>query len=117
MRGAPAHHFAALERRRTPGGKASRIVLPDVPAIAEFVPGYEATGWTGIGAPAHTPLEIIVVLNDQVNAALADPAFKARVGDLGTEPFSTSPAEFRQFIAGYAEKWAKVIRTAGIKAE
>jgi tripartite-type tricarboxylate transporter receptor subunit TctC len=92
-------------------------VLPNVPAIAEFVPGYEATSWTGIGVPAHTPLEIIAVLNGQVNAALADPAFKARVGDLGMEPFPSSPAEFRDFIAGYTEKWAKVIRATGIKAE
>jgi tripartite-type tricarboxylate transporter receptor subunit TctC len=91
--------------------------LPDVPAIAESVPEYEATGWTGIGGPAHTPLEIIAALNGQVNAALANPAFKARVGDLGMEPFSTSPGEFREFIAGYTEKWAKVIRAAGIKAE
>jgi tripartite-type tricarboxylate transporter receptor subunit TctC len=92
-------------------------VLPDVPAIAEAVPGYEATGWTGIGAPAQTPPEIIAVLNSQVNAALADATFKTRVGDLGMQPFASSPAEFGTFIAAYTEKWAKVIRTAGIKAE
>jgi tripartite-type tricarboxylate transporter receptor subunit TctC len=97
---------------------AERVdVLPDVPAIAEFVPGYEATGWTGIGAPAHTPPEIIAVLNGQVNAALADPTFKTRVADLGMQPFATSPAEFGKFIADYTDKWATVIRTAGIKAE
>ncbi len=97
---------------------AERIdVLPDVPAIAESVPGYEATGWTGIGAPAHTPPEIIAVLNGQVNAALADPTFKTRVGDLGMQPFAGSPAEFGKFIADYTDKWATVIRTAGIKAE
>jgi tripartite-type tricarboxylate transporter receptor subunit TctC len=92
-------------------------VLPDVPAIAESVPGYEATGWTGIGAPAHTPPDIIAVLNAQVNAALADPTFKTRVGDLGMQPFASSPAEFGKFIADYTNKWATVIRTAGIKAE
>jgi tripartite-type tricarboxylate transporter receptor subunit TctC len=92
-------------------------ILPDVPAIAESVPGYEGTGWTGIGAPAHTPPEIIAVLNAQVNAALADPTFKTRVGDLGMQPFASSPAEFGKFIAEYTDKWAKVIRTAGIKAE
>jgi tripartite-type tricarboxylate transporter receptor subunit TctC len=92
-------------------------VLPGVPAIAESVPGYEATGWTGIGAPAHTPPEIIAVLNGQVNAALADPIFKTRVGDLGMQPFPSSPAEFGKFIADYTDKWATVIRTAGIKAE
>jgi tripartite-type tricarboxylate transporter receptor subunit TctC len=92
-------------------------VLPDVPPIAQSVPGYEATGWTGIGAPAQTPPEVISVLNSQVNAALADPAFKTRVGDLGMQPFVSSPAEFGKFIAEYTEKWAKVIRDAGIKAE
>jgi tripartite-type tricarboxylate transporter receptor subunit TctC len=91
--------------------------LPDVPAIAESLPGYEATGWTGVGAPAHTPPEIIAILNGQVNAALADPTFKARVGDLGMQPFASSPAEFGKFIADYTDKWATVIRTAGIKAE
>jgi tripartite-type tricarboxylate transporter receptor subunit TctC len=97
---------------------AERVdVLPDVPAIAEFVPGYEATGWTGIGAPAHTPPEIIAVLNGQVNGALADPTFKTRVADLGMQPFASSPAEFGKFIADYTDKWATVIRTAGIKAE
>jgi tripartite-type tricarboxylate transporter receptor subunit TctC len=97
---------------------AARVdVLPDVPAIAEFLPGYEATGFTGIGAPAHTPPEIIAILNSQVNAALADPTFKTRLADLGMQPFPSSSAEFGQFIADYTEKWAKVIRTAGIKAE
>jgi tripartite-type tricarboxylate transporter receptor subunit TctC len=97
---------------------AERVdVLPDVPAIAEFVPGYEATGWTGLGAPAHTPPAIIATLNSEVNAALADPTFKARIGDLGMQPFASSPAEFGKFIADYTEKWARVIRAAGIKAE
>jgi tripartite-type tricarboxylate transporter receptor subunit TctC len=92
-------------------------VLPDVPAIAEFLPGYEATNFTGIGAPAHTPPEIIAVLNSHVNAALADPTFKARVRDLGMQPFASSAAEFGKFIADETEKWGKVIRAAGIKAE
>jgi tripartite-type tricarboxylate transporter receptor subunit TctC len=92
-------------------------VLPDVPAISEFVRGYEATDWTGIGAPASTPPEIIAILNKQVNAALADPVFEARIADLGMRPFASSPAEFGKFIADYTEKWAKVIRAAGIKAE
>jgi tripartite-type tricarboxylate transporter receptor subunit TctC len=92
-------------------------VLPDVPAISEFVRGYEATDWTGIGAPASTPPEIIAILNKQVNAALADPVFEARIADLGMQPFASSPAEFGKFIADYTEKWAKVIRAAGIKAE
>jgi tripartite-type tricarboxylate transporter receptor subunit TctC len=90
-------------------------VLPDVPPIGEFVPGYEATGWNGIGAPAHTPPEIIAILSQQINAALADPAFKARLIDAGVEPFATSPAEFGRFIVGDTERWTKVIRAANIK--
>jgi tripartite-type tricarboxylate transporter receptor subunit TctC len=81
------------------------------------VPGYEASGWQGIGAPAKTPPEIIAILNREVNAALADATFKARLVDLGGEPFASSPAEFGKFIAEYTEKWAKVIRAAGIRAE
>lgn len=97
---------------------AGRIgALPDVPAIGESVPGYEATNFTGIGAPANTPPEIVAVLNKEVNAALADATFKTRIADLGMEPFAATPAEFGKFIAAYAEKWGKVIRDAGIKAE
>jgi len=92
-------------------------VLPDVPPISDFLPGYEASSWDGIGAPANTPLEIVGILNKQVNAALADPTFKARLADLGAEPFASSPAEFGKFIVDYTEKWGKVIRAAGIKAE
>jgi tripartite-type tricarboxylate transporter receptor subunit TctC len=97
---------------------AARVdVFPDVPAIGESVPGYEASGWTGIGAPANTPAEIVAVLNRQVNAALADPAFKTRIADLGMQPFANSTADFGRFIADYTQKWATVIRNAGIKAE
>jgi tripartite-type tricarboxylate transporter receptor subunit TctC len=92
-------------------------VLPDVPPISDFLPGYEASSWDGIGAPANTPPEIVEILNKQVNAALADPTFKARLADLGAEPFAGSPAEFGKFIVDYTEKWGKVIRAAGIKAE
>jgi tripartite-type tricarboxylate transporter receptor subunit TctC len=92
-------------------------VLPDVPPISDFLPGYDASSWDGIGAPANTPPEIVGILNKQVNAALADPTFKARLADLGAEPFAGSPAEFGKFIVDYTEKWGKVIRAAGIKAE
>ena len=92
-------------------------VLPDVPPISDFLPGYEASSWDGIGAPANTPPEIVGILNKQVNAALADPTFKARLADLGAEPFAGSPAEFGKFIVDYTEKWGKVIRATGIKAE
>ncbi len=92
-------------------------VLPDVPAIGEFVPGYEAISWVGFGAPANTPPEIIAILNKQTNAALSDPTFKARLADMGAEPFASSPTDFGKFITEYTEKWSKVIRTAGIRAE
>jgi tripartite-type tricarboxylate transporter receptor subunit TctC len=92
-------------------------VLPDVPPISDFLPGYEASSWDGIGAPANTPPEIVGILNKQVNAALADPTFKARLAELGAEPFAGSPAEFGKFIVDYTERWGKVIRAAGIKAE
>ena len=94
-----------------------RDVLPDVPAIGDFVPGYEATNWEGIGAPANTPREIIAILNKHVNAVLADTKFKARLVDLGGEPFASSPTDFGKYIVAYTEKWAKVIRAANIKAE
>jgi tripartite-type tricarboxylate transporter receptor subunit TctC len=97
---------------------AERVsALPDVPAIGEFVQGYEGTGWVGIVAPAKTPPEIVTLLNAQVNAALADSAFKARLVELGAEPFAGSPEDFGKFIAEFTDKWGKVIRDAGIKAE
>jgi tripartite-type tricarboxylate transporter receptor subunit TctC len=92
-------------------------VLPDIPAVSEFVPGYEASGWYGIGAPKGTPADIINKLNEEINASLADPTFKARLADLGGTVLSGSPDDFGRLIAGDTEKWAKVIRTAGIKPE
>jgi tripartite-type tricarboxylate transporter receptor subunit TctC len=92
-------------------------VLPDIPTVGEFVPGYEATGWQGVGAPKNTPADIVGKLNRQINAGLADPKVKTRIADLGGVPMSMSPAEFGKFIAEYTEKWAKVIRAANIKAE
>ena len=97
---------------------AKRIeVLPDVPTIGEFVPGYEASGWQAIGAPADTPPQIIAILNKLVNEALARAEFKARFVDLGLDPYATSPAEFGKFIVDYTEKWGKVIRDANIKPQ
>jgi tripartite-type tricarboxylate transporter receptor subunit TctC len=81
------------------------------------VPGYEATGWHGIGAPARTPPEVITILNAQVNAALADRTLSARLAEFGIEPFPSSPAEFGKFIASYSEKWTEIIRSANIRAE
>jgi len=92
-------------------------VLPDVPAVAEFVPGYEASTWQGVGAPRNTPSEIVLKLNKEINAALADPATRARFADLGGIVLPGSTAEFGRFMADDTEKWGKVIRTANIKAE
>jgi tripartite-type tricarboxylate transporter receptor subunit TctC len=92
-------------------------IFPDVPALGEYVKGYEAAGWVGLGAPAKTPPEIIAVLNTQVNAALADPAFKARLADLALSPFVTSQADFAKYIVDFTEKWRKVIRANNIKPE
>src|SRR5262245_53275863 len=91
--------------------------LPDIPIMSDFVPGYEASLFLGIGAPKNTPAEIVAKLNTEVNAALADPKIKARLADLGGEVLALSPAEFGKFIADETEKWGKVIKSAGIKAE
>jgi tripartite-type tricarboxylate transporter receptor subunit TctC len=91
--------------------------LPDIPTMGEFVPGYEATQWFGIGAPNKTPAEIIEKLNKEINSGLADPAVKARLADLGGTSLSSSPAEFGKLIADETEKWGKVIRAANIKPE
>jgi len=90
-------------------------VLPDVPTVGDFVPGYEGTGWQGLGAPRNTSAEIIDKLNKQINAGLADPRMKARIADLGGTVFAGSPADFGTFIAAYTDKWAKVIKFAGAK--
>ena len=92
-------------------------VLPDLPTVGEFVPGYEASSWSGIGAPRNTPTEIVDKLNREINAALADPELKARLADLGGTPFPGTPAEFGKLLAGETEKWAKAIKFAGIKAQ
>jgi tripartite-type tricarboxylate transporter receptor subunit TctC len=89
--------------------------LPDIPAIAEIVPGYEANGWLGIGAPKGTSTEIIERLNTEIVALTSDPNVKARLLDLGLESMPMTPAEFGKFIAAEVEKWAKVIKFAGIK--
>jgi tripartite-type tricarboxylate transporter receptor subunit TctC len=92
-------------------------VLPDIPTLGEFVPGYEASGWYGVGAPKNTPLQIIDKLNRGVNAALADPKMKARLADIEGTPLPGSPADFGKLIADETEKWGKVIRAANIKPE
>ena len=91
--------------------------LPHIPTVGEFVPGYEASVWFGIGAPKNTPAEIVAKLNKEINAGLVDPKFKARLTDLGGTVLAGSPADFGKLIADDTEKWGKVIRAANIKAE
>jgi tripartite-type tricarboxylate transporter receptor subunit TctC len=91
--------------------------LPDVPTVGEFVPGYEASSWSGVGAPKATPAEIIEKLNKEINAGLADPTMKTRLADLGATALAGSPADFGKLIADETKKWGKVIRAANIKPE
>jgi tripartite-type tricarboxylate transporter receptor subunit TctC len=91
--------------------------LPDIPTVAEFVPGYEASTWYGVGAPKATPAEIVEKLNKEINAGLADPNIKARLADLGGDVLALSPADFGKLIAEETEKWGQVTRAANIKAD
>jgi tripartite-type tricarboxylate transporter receptor subunit TctC len=91
--------------------------LPDLPTVGEFVPGYEASLWWGIGVPKNTPVEIIDKLNKEINMGLADPKMKAQLAELGAEVLAGSPADFGKLIAQETEKWGKVIKFAGIKAD
>ncbi len=91
--------------------------LPDVPALSEFIPGYEASGWNGICAPRNTPADIIQTLNAAINAGLADAKLKARLADLGATPLGGSSAAFGKLIASETEKWSKIIRAANIRLE
>jgi tripartite-type tricarboxylate transporter receptor subunit TctC len=91
--------------------------VPEIPTVGDFVPGYEASGWQGVGAPKNTPTEIVDILNKEISAILADPKVKARLADLGGTVLALSPAEFGKFIADETEKWGKVVKFAGIKPE
>jgi tripartite-type tricarboxylate transporter receptor subunit TctC len=91
--------------------------LPDIPAVAEFVPGYEASGWFGVGAPRDTPVEIIDKLNKEINAGVADPKMKARLADLGGIPLTGSPSDFGKLIVEETEKWGKVVKLSGAKLD
>jgi len=111
-------HIRAGKLRPLAATTATRLeVMPELPTMGEFLPGYEASGWVGFGVPKDTPAAIIDVLNGEVNAGLADPKLKARFGDLGATVIPGWPADFGNVIAGDTEKWAKVIRTANIKPE
>ena len=92
-------------------------VLPEIPTVSEFIPGFEASNWFGVAAPKNTPLEIIDKLNKEINVALAEPKIKARLADLGAAALAGSPADFGKLISEEAEKWGKVIRAANIKPE
>jgi tripartite-type tricarboxylate transporter receptor subunit TctC len=92
-------------------------LLPDLPPVGEFVPGYEGFGWQGITAPKNTPADIVEKLNREINAGLADPRLKAQFENLGAEIFSGTPAQFGKFIADYTAKWTPIIRAAGVKVE
>jgi tripartite-type tricarboxylate transporter receptor subunit TctC len=91
--------------------------LPEVPAVAEFLPDYEASGTQGLGAPRNTPVEIIDKLNREINAGLADSKVRARIADLGNAPLALSPAEYGKLLGEETEKWGKVIRAANIKPD
>jgi tripartite-type tricarboxylate transporter receptor subunit TctC len=92
-------------------------LLPDIPALSEFLPGYDAAAWMGISAPANTPPEIIGRLNKEINAALTDATLKLRLAELGSSAVGGSPADYARLLAEEAEKWGKVIRAANIKPE
>jgi tripartite-type tricarboxylate transporter receptor subunit TctC len=110
--------FAATGPRALAVTTAARAeALPDVPSVADTLPGYEASNWYGVGAPANTPAEIIDMLNKEVNAGLADPKLRARFADLGAAVMPGTPADFGMLIAAETEKWAKVVRAANIKPE
>ena len=94
-----------------------QAALPGIPTVAEFLPGYEASGWYGIGVPRGTPAEIVDRLNREINAALADPRMTAQLADVGAFPMPMTPSGFAKYIADETEKWGKVIRTADIKAQ
>src|SRR5262249_49914352 len=88
--------------------------LPELPTVAEFVPGYEASGWDGVGAPRNTPTEIIDLLNREINAALSEPRMQSRLAGLGGKAVFASPAAFEKLIIEDTEKWTRVVRFAGI---
>jgi tripartite-type tricarboxylate transporter receptor subunit TctC len=96
---------------------AGASVLPELPPVADVVPGYEASQWYGMGAPRSTPAAIVDKLNTEINAALVDAGMKARLADIGGEPLPGSPSDFGKLIAEETEKWAKVVKLAGMKPE
>jgi hypothetical protein len=115
--GEARHETLSAPPTSTAGTTATRSeALPDIPAVGDFVPGYEATEWAGVGVPKNTPGEIINKLNKEINAGLADPKMKARLADLGGTVLPGSPADFGRFIAAETEKWGKVTAAAPLRS-
>jgi tripartite-type tricarboxylate transporter receptor subunit TctC len=117
MPGAIEHIRAGKLRALAVTTSARSEALPDIATVAEFVPGYEASVWQGIGAPRGTPAEIVERLNREINAGLADPGMKARIADLGGSALPGSPGDFGKFLADETGKWTKVVKFAGLKPE
>jgi tripartite-type tricarboxylate transporter receptor subunit TctC len=117
MPGAIEHIRAGKVRALAVTTAARSEALPDIATVAEFVPGYEASVWQGIGAPKATPAEIVEKLNREINSGLADPSMKARLADLGGTALPGSPTDFGKLLTDEIEKWAKVIKFAGLKAD
>jgi tripartite-type tricarboxylate transporter receptor subunit TctC len=111
-------HIRAGKLRALAVATAARLeALPDIPTIADSLPGFEASGWCGIAAPRNTPIGIIDKLNREINAGLADPKIKARLADVGVTVLAGTPAEFAKHIADETEKWGKLIKSANIKPD
>jgi tripartite-type tricarboxylate transporter receptor subunit TctC len=111
-------HIRSNKLRALAATTAVRLeVLPDIPTVGDFVPGYEASAWVGIVTPRNTPAEVVDKLNSEINAGLADPKLRARFAEVGSTVFPGLPADFGKFIVEETEKWGKVVRFAGIKAD
>ena len=115
--GSIAHIKAGRLRALAVTSKTRAEALPDLPTVGDFIPGYEATQWYGLAAPKDTPAEVIAMLNKAVNAALAEPAMKAKLAALGGTPFPGTPAEFGALIVAETDKWAKVVKFSGAKVD
>ena len=111
-------HIAAGKLRALAVTATTRLeALPDIPTVSDFFPGFEASFWAAIAAPRNTPTEVVDKLNKEINAALGDPKIRARFADMGGTALGGSPADYQKFVADETEKWAKVIKFAGIKAQ
>ncbi|MFL6797836.1 MAG: Bug family tripartite tricarboxylate transporter substrate binding protein [Xanthobacteraceae bacterium] len=117
LTGSLAHIRSGALRALAMCGRSRSAILPDVPAMRETLAGYEANSWCGVGVPRGTPIEIIMRLNAEINAGLQDPATRARLAEVATTPIVYSPAEFGAYVASEVEKWAKVVKFAGIRPE